>query len=191
MELAQKLERKPEMDKKDAARLVRSIHPFLGWICCISAVSGTIENGPNEPVSWTAGAPEEEADLLATFWEAVAGFPNDTLWVTFNGKRFDVPYIEARSAAHNIRPTRFDIRNTYPYKHRPHADLAWLWPQYYSLEGLCGLLGVPSPKQEGTDGSHVASLVGDGQLEAVAAYAQRDALATWTCSRTALPLVGT
>jgi hypothetical protein len=189
MELAYKLDRNPDMEKEDASRLVRSVHPFLGWICCISAVNGTVEAGPNEPVSWTAATMGDEAHLLTTFWKAVARFPRNTLWVTFNGKKFDVPYIEARSAAHGIRPSRSDIRNTYPYSHRPHADLAWLWPQYYSLEGICGLLGVPSPKQEGTDGSQVARLVKDGKIDAVAAYARRDALATWACSHNALPLV--
>jgi hypothetical protein len=61
MEIAHKLDRNPEMDEADASRLVRSVHPFLGWICCISAVSGTLQGGtldggPNEPVSWTAAS---------------------------------------------------------------------------------------------------------------------------------------
>jgi hypothetical protein len=147
-ELAFKLDRKPEMNHDAASRLVRSVHPFLGWICCISAVSGRLQGGaPNTPISWTARSPDEEADLLDTFWEAVAGFPQGTLWITFNGKRFDVPFVEARSAAHGISPTRSDLRDTYPYSMRPHADLVHLWPQHYSLDGLCALLGVPSPKE--------------------------------------------
>jgi hypothetical protein len=151
-ELAHKLSRKPEMDHDAASRLVRSVHPFLGWICCISAVSGTLEaslddSRRNDPISWTARSPGEEADLLDAFWEAVAGFPQGTLWITFNGKRFDVPFVEARSAARGISPTRSDLRDTYPYSMRPHADLAHLWPQHYSLDGLCALLGVPSPKE--------------------------------------------
>jgi hypothetical protein len=138
------------MNHDAASRLVRSVHPFLGWICCISAVSGTLGSGTeglNEPITWTARSPDEEADLLKVFWEAVAGFPKGTLWITFNGKRFDVPFVEARSAARDISPTRSDLRDTYPYSMRPHADLAHLWPQHYSLDGLCALLGVPSPKE--------------------------------------------
>lgn len=189
-ELERKLEQKPHLSEAEAARLARSVHPFLGWVCCISAVSGTLGGGPNEPVSWTAASPSEEKDLLASFWQAVSGFPKNTLWVTFNGKRFDVPFVEARSAAWGLHPTRPDLRNTYPYSHEPHADLAWLWPQHYSLNDLCGLLGVPSPKQNGIDGSQVAGLVEKGELETVAAYARRDVVATWRCGRSALPLMG-
>ena len=272
-ELAYKLSRESVMDRQTASRLVRSIHPFLGWICCISAVSGTLDSGAsgrghNEPVSWTASSPDEEAGLLEAFWSAVADFPPGTTWVTFNGKRFDVPYVEARSVAHGLTPTRADLRDTYPYNMRPHADLACLWPQHYSLDGLCDLLGVPSAKggwtkagsadvgsakgntpgmetpgietpvsshavshahagdasvgaappvdrsgdgmgtdaiagtdateeTDGTggtdrigrmdgsriDGSDVAQLVESGQLRALAAYAERDAVATWRCAQ--------
>lgn len=180
MELDYKLGRTPDMDEADASRLVRSVHPFLGWICCIAAVSGTLDGGPNEPVSWTAASMGDEAALLQAFWQAVDRFPKGTVWVTFNGKRFDVPYVEVRSAAHGITPTRHDLRNTYPYGHKPHTDLAWLWPQHYSLEGLCGLLDVPSPKS-GVDGSDVADLVADGRMDDVAAYCERDVVATFRC----------
>ena len=285
-ELAYKLSRESVMDRQTASRLVRSIHPFLGWICCISAVSGTLDSsasgsgasgrGHNEPVSWTASSPGEEAGLLEAFWSAVADFPPGTTWVTFNGKRFDVPYVEARSVAHGLTPSRADLRDTYPYNTRPHADLACLWPQHYSLDGLCDLLGVPSPKGGRTkagsadvgsadagaakgntpgmetpgmetpvsphavshahagdasggaappvdrsgdgmgtgaiagtdaiggtgrigrmdggrmdesriDGSDVAQLVESGQLRALAAYAERDAVATWRCAQRLLP----
>jgi hypothetical protein len=190
MEIAHKLDRNPEMDEADASRLVRSVHPFLGWICCISAVSGslqsnTLDGGPNEPVSWTAASMDKEAALLESFWQAVARFPKGTRWATFNGKRFDVPFVEARSAAHGIAPTRQDLRNTYPYGHTPHADLAWLWPQHYSLEGLCGLLDVPSPKS-GVDGSGVADLVASGRIGEVAAYCERDVVATFRCTQSIL-----
>jgi hypothetical protein len=185
MELAYKLDRNPDMDEADASRLVRSVHPFLGWTCCIAAVSGTLDSGPNEPVSWTAASMDDEAALLQAFWQAVAAFPRGTLWATFNGKRFDVPYVEARSAAHGITPTRQDLRNTYPYSHKPHADLAWLWPQHYALDGLCGLLDVPSPKSD-VDGSQVAGLVADGRVGEVAAYCERDVVATFRCAQSIL-----
>lgn len=181
-ELAHRLERRPGSDEDEVSRLVRSVHPFLGWICCISAVSGAPDDGPNTPVSWTAVTPDEEAELLRRFWEAVAGFPRRTLWVTFNGKRFDVPFVEARSAVHGLAPSRSDLIDTYPYRHRPHADLARIWPLHYSLDGLCGLLGVPSPK-DAFDGSQVAGYVADGRIDAVAAYGERDVVATYACLR--------
>jgi hypothetical protein len=189
-ELALKRERQPEMDEADASRLVRSVHPMLGWICCIAAVSGTMEEGPNDPVTWTAMTPKEEPALLKAFWEAVEGFPDGTRWVTFNGKRFDVPFLEARSAAHGLAPTREDLRNTYPYDHKPHTDLTWLWPHHYAFEDLCELLGVASPKTGGNDGGCVAEWVARGEVDRLTSYAKRDALATWACCRAASNLVG-
>lgn len=179
-EVQYKLAHAHHMEKEEISNLVRSIHPFLGWICCISAVSGTLERGPNAPVSWTASSPEDEVGLLKSFWRAVAGFPKDTVWATFNGKRFDVPFVEARSARYGLHPTRRDILNVYPYRHRPHADLARLWPQHYALEDLCGLLGLNSPK-DGFDGSQVAGAIRQGRLDLVAAYCARDVSATFAC----------
>ncbi len=181
-ELAYQRERRPELSEDEASRLARSTHPFLGWICCISAVSGTLRDGPNRPVSWTAETPDAEDGLLAAFWEAVARFPRGTLWVTFNGKRFDVPFVEARSAQHGIAPSRADLTNTYPYRHRPHADLARLWPQHYALADLCELLGIASPKAR-LDGSQVARCVADGRIDEVSAYCERDAVSTFECLR--------
>lgn len=152
-------------------------------------MSGTLEGGPNTPASWAANSPDAEAYLLRAFWKAVSGFKKGTVWITFNGKRFDVPFMEPRSTLHGLRPTRRDLLNTYPYKHQPHADLAWLWPQHYSLSGLCGLLDVPSPKSD-VDGSQVAGLVPDGQMAAISTYAKRDAMATWMCSQRVLPCMG-
>lgn len=188
-ELKYKLNQKPDMDEGEASRLVRSVHPFLGWICCISAVSGTLEGGPNKPVSWMAEDPDEEGALLERFWEAVASFPPDTVWTTFNGKRFDVPFVEARSVRHGLMPSRRDLLDTYPYKHRPHADLARLWPVHYALGGLCSLLGVPSPKGA-IDGSQVARCVDEGRIDAVARYCEEDVVATFACLRAVPSIAG-
>jgi hypothetical protein len=96
-----------------------------------------------------------------------------------------VPFVEARSAAHSICPTRKGLRNTCPYGHKPHADLAWLGPQHYGLDGLCDLLGVPSPKSD-VDGSGVADLVAGGRTGEVAAYCERDVVATFQCVQAVL-----
>ena len=180
-------ERNPDQPAAEQDRLVRSTHPFLGWICCISAVSGTVDGGPRAPKSWTAAAPDEEAELIRTFSEAVNGFSGEVRWITFNGKRFDVPFLEARASAHGLSstdgpsPTRADMRNTYPFSHAPHADLMNLWPFHYGLAGLCELLGVESPKGE-MDGSDVAGAVAAGEVARVAQYCERDVVATFACA---------
>jgi hypothetical protein len=173
-------ERSPDTPGDALSRKARSLHPFLGWICCISAVMAPLRGDPGTPRSLTAETPDEEAELLDAFWSGIGQVDKSVVWASFNGKRFDAPYIAARSARHGITPTRQDILNTYPYKQRPHADLSNLWPQPYGLDDLCDLLGVDTPKTE-MDGSQVAGAVADGRIEEVSAYCERDAVATFRC----------
>nr|WP_272505801.1 hypothetical protein [Salinibacter ruber] len=89
----------------------------------------------------------------------------------------------SRTVANGLAPTREDIMHTYPYSHEPHADLIGLWPNSnYSLEGLCSFLDVDLPKDE-VDGSMVAELTRDGQIQEVAAYCEGDAVATLRCGQ--------
>jgi hypothetical protein len=181
-------ERQPDLDEAAARRLAMSTHPFLGWICCISAVAGTLKDGCREPVSFHAPSIDEEKALLERFWEAIGRFPGKSTWVTFNGKKFDVPFLLTRSAHYGVSPSRFDLADTYPYNHRPHADLCGAWPCYYTLHDLCGLLGVSSSKN-GLDGSMVAGAVDDGRIDEVVDYCEADVVATWTCYRTLQPFL--
>ncbi len=104
-------------------------------------------------------------------------------WVTFNGKNFDVPFLTARTVARGLAPTRKDITSTYPFDHDPHTDLMGLWPNSnYSLEDLCSFLGVESPKGE-VDGSQVAELTREGEIETVARYCEGDVVATLRCAQ--------
>ena len=184
-ELRRQLERTPAMDEHEASRLVRSIHPMLGWICCISAVSGTTTD-TNTPRSWTAENPDEEGTLLTHFWSDVAGF-NNVVWVTFNGKRFDAPWLLCRSSHYRLSPSRTDLLNTYPFRHRPHADLATIWPQSCSLDDLCDHLSIPSPKGS-MSGALVADAVASGAIDEVELYCSRDVLATLQCIQ-AIPFI--
>lgn len=174
-------------------RKAQSLSPFLGYICCISAVCWRPPAPPREPMSWTAASPSEEMEMLDTFWRAVAEFPPNTTWCTFYGKGFDSPFLDARTLHHGLQPTRRDLLNTYPFSMTPHADLSKLWTGFrYGLEDLCLLLNVPSPKGgealstgDGAPvvggGSGVAAAMEAGQIDAVARYCERDALATMRC----------
>lgn len=172
-----------EITTEDAKRKASSLHPILGWICCISAVRWS--NGEmGDPRSWTAGSMEEEADMLESFWQDIAPArkKRNLQWATFDGKRFDVPFLSARSVRHGLEPTVRDILDDYPYNQKPHADLAKLWPKkYYSLEDLCDFLGVESPK-DGFDGSMVAPAVEEGRIDDVREYCESDAVATLRCA---------
>lgn len=187
-ELRYKKSRDSELDEEEACRLVRSTHPFLGWICCIS-VAFFDPGGNIKTKSWTAETPKREKALLQSFWESVADYPKKTRWVTFNGKRFDIPFVLARSTRHSLAPTRSDLTDTYPYNHSPHADLMKLWPSlHYRLAELCAHLGVASPKAE-LSGAGVADAVAAGRIDQVARYCEGDVRATLACWQAARPLL--
>ena len=186
-ELKRQLARTPDMSEDTAGKLVRSVHPMLGWICCISAVRGT-EEDHGQPRTWTADTIEDESSMLMQFWNDVKPFKGIT-WVTFNGKRFDVPFLLARSVHYRLTPTRNDLLQTYPYRHHPHLDLMTVWPQSYSLNDLCDHLCVPSPKSD-MDGSHVADAVSMGRIDDVATYCAADVTATLACVQ-AMPILST
>ncbi len=184
--LARQLAKKPDMDEEAASRLVRSVHPLLCWICCISVCRWHDQKGrPREAVSYAAETPDREAFLLQRFWEDVQKVKGLPTWVTFNGKRFDVPVLRARTLAYAdpdrgaLRVGRRDLMNTHRYKHKPHADLSCLF-EYVSLADVCDLLGVENPKTS-MDGSGVSKAVANGRIDEVICYCESDVQATLEC----------
>lgn len=190
--------RRPNGDAEADRRLACSTHPMLGWICCVALAtwkplsSRRLPRRPsNDPPTrhFVAAGPSEESRLLEEVWRWIGQAGTKVQWVTFNGKQFDVPFLQMRSMARGITPPQSGLNNTYPYAHEPHADLMKVWPStYYTLDQLCGHLGVASPKQE-VDGGDVAQLVEDGKLGAVARYGEADAAATLECWKTLRPLL--
>ena len=164
-----------------------SLHPMLGWICCISAVAGDLDEEHRNPHSWVASSPGEEADMLRQFWNDIQQLSrhahSDIQWITCNGKRFDVPFLSARSIRHGIEPTNKGILNTHKYQSDTHLDLANVWDApWYSLADLCDHLGVESPKGD-FDGSDVAPAIDDGNPDKVRRYCEGDAVATFKCAQ--------
>ena len=178
-----------ESPADEVKRKAAGTHPLLGWICCISVAPGS-RSQVGEPRSWAAASMDKEKELLESFWEFVGELPGGLRWVTFSGKRFDVPFVKARSLKHELTPTRQDILNTYPYSDDPHFDLANLigGNTFYSLEDLCDHLDVESPK-DGFDGSDVAPAVEDGRIDEVQDYCERDVIASLRCAQQALPML--
>ena len=176
--LDEEIRRKPDADIDELSRLVRSLHPMLGRICCISLVRMDAAGTVGRPKSYTAAVPGDEIVMLRQFWADVSRLPSGGVrWVTFNGKRFDVDWLKVRSAALGLVPSRRDILDTYPYKQDPHCDLARVFDCRSGLDDLCDLVGVASPKGE-LDGSGVAAAVDAGLIESVAEYCERDVVAT-------------
>lgn len=180
--------RHPDLDQEEAQRKAASLHPFLGWICCLSAVRLGSDGLPGRPKSYTAASVAHEPDLLRAWWADAARLPRGTQFVTFNGKRFDADWLRVRSATHGIAPARTDLLDTYPYNARPHADLARVFGCVHSLDDLCDLLGVvrpdAAPPPDGgapISGSSVAQAVAGGRLADVARYCEADAISTLDC----------
>jgi DNA polymerase elongation subunit (family B) len=125
-----------------------------------------------------------EAEMLLSFWNGVKNY--GTL-VTFNGRAFDVPFLMARSASHNIRPSKNFLSNRYlgsQWANAKHIDLQEELTYYGamrrrgSLHLWCRLFGIESPKAQGVSGDDVGQLFAEKRYQDIARYNVRDIVAT-------------
>jgi hypothetical protein len=127
--------------------------------------------------------PMTEAEILIKFW-AIAETTDE--FISFFGRRSDVPYINIRSAVHGIRPSKDLLSNRYNSSRFPgalHWDLAELLTFYGSamykgsLHRWCRAFGIESPKGE-MDGSQVGEYFKAGKGLEIAKYNVADLKAT-------------
>lgn len=176
-----------EVAVADAKRLLMSTNWLLGRICCISVQRLRLIEDQwivQKPHSFVAEKESEEEWMLSEFWTAVEKLNRPTGWVSFNGKRFDVPFLLNRTLANGLRIPQnnatTNLRQTKPWQ-KEHIDLIDLdVNRWFSLADLCDFLGVESPKQ-GCDGSQVAEFVDSGRIAEVARYCEGDVVATMAC----------
>lgn len=175
----------------EISRKARSLHPMLGWICCLS-VAATYDPGQSRRVrSYTASTPADERSLLESFWNDAARIgKRNVTWITFNGKRFDAEFLLTRTLRHGLLPLRSDLLDQYPYSHTPHCDLLTVWRRAaMRLEDVCELLGVESPKRD-LNGGAVFAAIEAGDIEAVTHYCEADVKATLACYARMFPMLG-
>jgi len=169
---------------------VMGMSPFFGKVVSIAIGDGDADPSEDD-VTTLAVAPEgcalqdppswlrlmSERDLLRSFW-ALAG--KAEVIVTFNGRRFDVPFLVTRSLVHGL-PARRDLMSK-RWSLKPHLDL-WelLTPQGSGgpskLDVVCWALEIESPK-EVMDGSMVAPAYEQGDILKIAEYNRHDVRAT-------------
>ena len=125
----------------------------------------------------------EEA-MLRKFWELAEKYQ---VFITFNGRAFDMPFLITRSAVHGIRPTKDLMRGRYLYQNNPdalHIDLAEQLSFYGatrrkgSLHLWSRAFGIPSPKSGGISGDDVGPLFKKGKFLEIAKYNVGDLRAT-------------
>lgn len=124
-----------------------------------------------------------EKEMLEDFW---AGLRAYDVFVTFNGRGFDMPFLLLRSAILGVMPTAdlMDGRYLYQQKGIKHIDLADQLSFYgavfrkASLHLYCHAFCIESPKAAGVTGDDVSALFRDGEYETIARYNVRDIVAT-------------
>ena len=125
-----------------------------------------------------------EKDMISNFW---TGIKNYDVFVGFNSRAFDVPFIMARSAKYKIKSTKNLMSNRYLNSQvsiAKHIDLLDQLSFYGAVRKTgnlhlwCNLFDIKSPKVEGVKGDDVATLFANKEFKKIAQYNSRDLIAT-------------
>lgn len=151
-------------------------------------VEGTDENPYSESklekLTYLCGNEKEIIDL---FWRKIRteGY---NLFVTFNGREFDCPFIMLRTFIMKSKPsynlmsgTDFNIKGYHIdlmkeltfNKHSPTGAR-----RKFTLDFYCKQLGIPSPKADGVKGDMVKDLYEKEEYQTIADYCFGDVVAT-------------
>ncbi len=107
-----------------------------------------------------------EKEMLVSFWKIVSQCDR---FVTFNGRRFDIPFLILRSAIHGVRPSKDLMTHRYlesQSEYVRHIDLQDQLSFYgasrhrgsNSLHMYCRAFGIKSPSSKGVTGAGIAKL---------------------------------
>jgi 3'-5' exonuclease len=125
-----------------------------------------------------------EEQLVRKFWDIAREYD---VFITFNGRTFDVPFLMVRSAVHGVRPTKNLMAGRYLYQQHAQAIHVDLLDQlsFYGASRRKGTLhlwsrafGIKSPKSEGITGDDVAHLFKKKKFAEIAKYNVGDLRAT-------------
>ncbi len=128
--------------------------------------------------------PMEEKEIVRRFWDVAAKYQ---VFITFNGRGFDGPFLVTRSAVHGIRPTKNLMAGRYLYQQHAdaiHVDLLDQLTFYGatrrkgSLHLWCRAMGIKSPKSGGVTGDDVGDLFKKKKYLDIARYNVGDLHAT-------------
>ena len=121
--------------------------------------------------NWYRKVGGDEKFLIKGFLEWIRDRPpKDYLLITKNGRRFDIPYILARSIIKGV-----GLNAAYKLRSYCHFDLQYVTKKWVSLDDLARLFGC-TPKL-GT-GANAVELWKQGRLEELLAYCAQDVKTT-------------
>lgn len=167
--------RKPALVDEAFAR--GGLSPVTGKIICIGLVSNTHEQV-------FCSDDEHEVIRLSYEWISTLGEP-----ITLVGhaiQSFDLPFLRCRSIVHGLRAP---LPVAKAWRAKPWSeevgDTMTLWnpdrDKRVSLDKLCRLLGIPSPKEGGINGGDVYGLYKAGELGKISSYCLADCRAALEC----------
>ena len=161
----------------ETRRRIMGTSPFLGEIICIG-IKKVLGNGKYDAVALTG----KESDILTRWWGIVSKHSGQ--YVHYNGLGFDVPWIIKRSIKHGIRPTSKDFLDLRRYQKYPHFDVQMIiadWDRFnvVSLDLVCDLFSVPSPKKGVIKAKDVEKAYNEGKIDDISAYCLRDVDSTY------------
>ncbi|MFC1756455.1 ribonuclease H-like domain-containing protein [Patescibacteria group bacterium] len=125
-----------------------------------------------------------EKEILENFWIVAESY---TEFIDFNGKSFDIPFMNIRSAIHKVRPSKNIMSNRYrsiqknDAKHIDLLDELTFYGAVRRKGGLhlwCRAFGIKSPKSEGVTGDDVGKLFKEKKFLEIARYNVGDLRAT-------------
>jgi hypothetical protein len=120
------------------------------------------------------------------FWETISN-KGYNLFVTFNGREFDCPFIMLRSIYHHIKPS-YNLMEGSDYNFRNyHIDLLKELTFFthsgrgarrkFTLDFYCQKFGIHSPKEDGITGEMVGKLYEEKKFQELADYCLGDVVA--------------
>lgn len=125
-----------------------------------------------------------EKEMLEKFWKLCEKYQE---FVSFNGMRFDVPFLMIRSAIHKVRPSKNLLSKRYlgsQWNDAKHIDLMdqmtfyGMMQKRGNLHLWCRAFGIKSPKTEGVTGDDVGTLFREKKYLEIAKYNIGDIRAT-------------
>jgi predicted PolB exonuclease-like 3'-5' exonuclease len=145
----------------------------------VNIVIGAVKDGKVYLKSFTG----EEKDIIKNFYEATAKYE---VISGYNLLNFDLPITRINSLRYmqdrviDYLPERFNDSGKKPWELKNIVDFMDIFKGTYfnnlSLDEVCYLLDIPSPKEGGIDGSQVSEVYYSEGVDRIAEYCKRDVL---------------